>query len=45
MKIVGPPFEIHDYRDDLSVAEKLEACGRICYESEDQISDESALFW
>ena len=43
MKIVGPTFEIQDYLDDVSVAERLEACGRICYKSEDKMSDDSAL--
>ncbi len=43
MKIVEPSFEIQDYLDSVSIAARLEACGRICYKSEDKITADSAL--
>ena len=43
MKIVEPSFEIQDYLDSVSIAARLEACGRICYKSEDKITEDSAL--
>lgn len=43
MKIVEPAFEIQNDLDDVSIAVRLEACGRICYKSEDKITDDSAL--
>ena len=43
MKIVDPSFEIQDDLDRSSLAVRLEACGRICYKSEDKISEDSAL--
>lgn len=43
MKIVEPSFEIQDALDNVSIARRLEACGRICYKSEDKITDDSAL--
>lgn len=43
MKIVEPSFEIQDDLDNVSIAVRLEACGRVCYKSEDKITDGSAL--
>lgn len=43
MKIVEPSFEIQDDLDKASIAIRLEACGRICYKSEDKISEDSAI--
>lgn len=43
MKIVEPSFEIQDDLDRASLAIRLEACGRICYKSEDKITEDSAI--
>lgn len=43
MKIIDPYFEFQDDLDRSSVAVRLEACGRICYKSEDQITEDSAI--
>lgn len=43
MIIVDPSFEIQDELDNASLATRLEACGRICYKSEDLISKDSAM--
>jgi thymidylate synthase (FAD) len=43
MIIVEPSFEIQDDLDNVSIARRLEACGRICYKSEDKITADSAL--
>lgn len=43
MIIVEPSFEIQDDLDQASLALRLEACGRICYKSEEKISEGSAL--
>lgn len=43
MIIVEPSYEIQDELDRSSLVVRLEACGRICYKSEDKISDDSAL--
>ncbi len=43
MKIIDPSFEIQDDLDRSSLAVRLEACGRICYKSEDQITENSAI--
>ena len=42
MKVIDPHFEILEDLDLQSLAERIEACGRICYKSEDKISPESA---
>ncbi|MDH5299448.1 MAG: FAD-dependent thymidylate synthase [Desulfobulbaceae bacterium] len=42
MKVVAPSFEILDGLDHQSLAVRIEACGRICYKSEDKISEDSA---
>lgn len=43
MIIVEPSFEIQDVLDTVSIAARLEACGRICYKSEDKITKDSAI--
>jgi len=43
MKIIDPYFQIQDDLDRKSLAVRLEACGRICYKSEDLITEDSAL--
>jgi thymidylate synthase ThyX len=43
VKIVNPSAEILDHLDQQSLATRIEECGRICYKSEDRISQESAL--
>jgi thymidylate synthase (FAD) len=43
MKIVEPSFEIQDDLDTSSIAVRLEACGRVCYKSEDAITEDSAI--
>ncbi len=43
MKIVEPSFEIQESFDILPIAARLEECGRICYKSEDAITDDSAI--
>ena len=42
MKVIAPYFEILEDLDSQSLAVRIEACGRICYKSEDKISTESA---
>jgi thymidylate synthase (FAD) len=42
MRVIAPYFEILDDLDHQSLAVRIEACGRICYKSEDKISPESA---
>lgn len=43
MKIIKPSAEILDDLDATSILKKLELCGRICYKSEDKITNESAV--
>ncbi|MDF1578775.1 MAG: FAD-dependent thymidylate synthase [Desulfurivibrionaceae bacterium] len=42
MKVIPASFEIQDDLDRQSLAVRIEACGRICYKSEDKIDEESA---
>ncbi|MDA8163522.1 MAG: FAD-dependent thymidylate synthase, partial [Desulfobacteraceae bacterium] len=42
MRIVPSSFEVLDYLDQQSPAIRIEACGRVCYKSEDRISETSA---
>lgn len=42
MKIIPASYEILDSLDRQSMAVRIEACGRICYKSEDKISASSA---
>ncbi|OGQ96905.1 MAG: thymidylate synthase complementing protein ThyX [Deltaproteobacteria bacterium RIFOXYD12_FULL_57_12] len=43
MQVVAPSFEILDALDQQSLAVRIEACGRICYKSEDKITAASAV--
>ena len=43
MIVVNPSYEIQDDLDQASLTVRLEACGRICYKSEEKISESSAL--
>ncbi len=43
MKIIKPSVEILDNITPVEVLKKLELCGRVCYKSEDKITDESAV--
>ncbi len=43
MKTIEPFFQIQDDLDSSSVAVRLEACGRVCYKSEDKITEDSAI--
>ena len=42
MKVISPYFEILENLDQQSLSVRIEACGRICYKSEDKITPESA---
>lgn len=42
MKIVEPSVEIVDKLDGGEILRKIELCGRVCYKSEDKITDGSA---
>jgi thymidylate synthase (FAD) len=42
MKVVSPTFEILEELDQQSMATRIESCGRICYKSEDKITESSA---
>jgi len=42
MKIIEPSYEIIDLLDTKHIMKKLELCGRVCYKSEDNITDESS---
>ena len=43
MIVVDPGFEIQDELDQASLVIRLEACGRICYKSEEKITKDSAM--
>jgi len=43
MFVVDPFYEIQDELDQASLVIRLEACGRICYKSEEKINRDSAL--
>lgn len=43
MIVVDPSYEIQDELDQASLVVRLEACGRICYKSEEKISKDSAM--
>ncbi len=42
MKEISPSFEIMDDIDGAKILQKLERCGRVCYKSEDKITEGSA---
>jgi thymidylate synthase (FAD) len=43
MKILSPSFQLLDHLDQQSLAARIEYCGRICYKSEDKMTQDSAL--
>ncbi len=43
MIVIDPSYEIQDDLDQASLVIRLEACGRICYKSEEKIYEGSAL--
>ena len=43
MRIIDPSFEIQEDLDREPIAVRLEACGRVCYKSEDLITEEAAM--
>lgn len=42
MKIISPSFKIMDEINGTEMLRKIELCGRVCYKSEDAITEESA---
>lgn len=42
MKIISPSFEILTPLDGKTILKHIELCGRVCYKSEDKITDTSA---
>jgi len=42
MRVIPPSYEILDHLDGVSLAVRIESCGRICYKSEDKITEGSA---
>jgi thymidylate synthase (FAD) len=42
MKIISQSHEIMDNLDGKEILKKIELCGRVCYKSEDKITDNSA---
>lgn len=42
MKIIKPYYEIMDNIDGQSVLKKIEQCGRVCYKSEEKMTDKSS---
>lgn len=42
MKIIKPKFEILDEINGIEILKKIEKIGRVCYKSEDRITDDSA---
>lgn len=45
MKVIKPSFEILDIIDGKELLKKIEKIGRVCYKSEDKITDESATLF
>ena len=42
MKVIYPSYEILTKIDGTAILKHIEACGRVCYKSEDRITEESA---
>lgn len=42
MKVIKPGFEIIDKVNGKEILKKIELCGRVCYKSEDRITEDSA---
>lgn len=43
MRIIKPRFEILDQVNGMDILKKIELAGRVCYKSEDKITDDSAI--
>lgn len=43
MKVIRPSFEIIDKIDGKTLLRKIELCGRVCYKSENVITEESSI--
>lgn len=43
MKIIKPSVEIMDEINGMAILRKIERCGRVCYKSEDKITDDSCV--
>lgn len=43
MKVIRPSFEIMDKIDGKTLLKKIELCGRVCYKSENVITEESSI--
>lgn len=43
MKVIRPSFEIMDNIDGKTLLKKIELCGRVCYKSENVITEESSI--
>lgn len=43
MKIIKPSFEIMTPINGLEILKHIERCGRVCYKSEDRITDDSCI--
>ncbi len=43
MKVIAPSFEIIAIENGADILKKIEAAGRTCYKSEDQITEDSAI--
>ena len=42
MKIISPEYEIIEMSDSKEILKRIELCGRVCYKSENSISEDSA---
>ncbi len=43
MKVIEPSFVMEDLVDGIEMLKKIEKAGRVCYKSEEKITDESAI--
>jgi len=43
MKVIKPSYKIEDEIDGLAILKRIERAGRVCYKSEDRITDDSAI--
>jgi len=43
LKIIKASYEIMDTLNGMEILRKIEKCGRVCYKSEDRITDESCM--
>lgn len=45
MKIISPSFEILTPLDGKTILKHIELCGRVCYKSEDKITEMQTAGW